>query len=104
MGRKSDLEVKPVVNEPFVGSTYQDSRGVPFPLLGYQPQCGQEGQYGAGWAWLFAVWHMYVRLHIFLHSCAQLATRTYAHVEGEIVFDQTGSTSIWSEFWAISYT
>ena len=22
----------------------QDRRGVPFPLLGYQPQCGQEGQ------------------------------------------------------------
>ena len=32
-------------------------------------------------------------MHIVLHSCAQFATRTYAHVECEIVLDEIGSIS-----------
>ena len=43
-------------------------------------------------------------VHTFLQRCAQVATSTYAHVEGEIVLDQIGSTSISFEFKAISHT
>ena len=32
-------------------------------------------------------------MHIVLHSCAQFATRTYAHIECEIVLDEIGSVS-----------
>ena len=122
MGRKSDLEVKPVVNEPFVGST-KIVEEFPSRCSAISHNVGRRGSRGrmgrdcsqlgtllcqsvhkswAGGGLLCT--GTYVRMHIFLHSCAQLATRTYAHVEGEIVFDQIGSLSIWSEFWAISYT
>ena len=73
-----------------------------FPVARLSATMWAGGALGEGGAWLFTV------MHIFLHSCAHVATityvRTYAYVEGEIVLDQIGSTSISSEFWAISHT